>query len=91
MLDKVNVFQETLSPCPLMNETLYRSYHHYKVLYFTHFCFAAGFSHRNQPTSIDLNAVRLCFQVFIEDGEPDRFTYPLTPIVSDPIYDKSKP
>jgi hypothetical protein len=35
MLDKVNVFQETLSPCPLMNEALYHSYHHYKVLYFT--------------------------------------------------------
>lgn len=50
--------------------------------------FRSGFSHRNQPTSIDLNAVRLCFQVFIEDGERDRFTYPLTPIVSDPIYDK---
>jgi Rel/ankyrin family protein len=55
------------------------------------FYFSAGFSHRNQPTSIDLNAVRLCFQVFIEDGERDKFTYPLTPVVSDPIYDKSKP
>ncbi|GFG29240.1 hypothetical protein Cfor_09755 [Coptotermes formosanus] len=50
--------------------------------------FRSGFSHRNQPTSIDLNAVRLCFQVFIEDGERDKFTYPLTPVVSDPIYDK---
>lgn len=53
--------------------------------------FTAGFSHRNQPTSIDLNAVRLCFQVFLEDGVPNKFTYPLTPVVSDPIYDKSKP
>jgi len=35
VLDKVNVFQETLSPCPLLNETLFRSNHHYKVLYFT--------------------------------------------------------
>ncbi|PNF18473.1 hypothetical protein B7P43_G09011 [Cryptotermes secundus] len=50
--------------------------------------FRTGFSHRNQPTSIDLNAVRLCFQVFLEDGVPNKFTYPLTPVVSDPIYDK---
>ncbi|XP_021925481.1 transcription factor p65-like isoform X4 [Zootermopsis nevadensis] len=50
--------------------------------------FRSGFSHRNQPTSIDLNAVRLCFQVFLEDGERDKFTLPLAPVVSDPIYDK---
>lgn len=47
----------------------------------------AGFSHRNQPTSIDLNAVRLCFQVFLE-GERGKFTVPLQPVVSDIIYDK---
>ncbi|XP_069675181.1 embryonic polarity protein dorsal-like isoform X2 [Periplaneta americana] len=50
--------------------------------------FRVGFSHRNQPTSIDLNAVRLCFQVFIEDGEREKFNLPLPPVVSDPIYDK---
>jgi hypothetical protein len=60
-------------------------------VFYSYFGFAAGFSHRSQPTSIDLNAVRLCFQVFIEDGEREKFTYPLTPVVSDPIYDKSKP
>lgn len=49
--------------------------------------FRTGFSHRNQPTSIDLNAVRLCFQVFLE-GERGKFTVPLQPVVSDIIYDK---
>ncbi|KAK5643286.1 hypothetical protein RI129_007131 [Pyrocoelia pectoralis] len=49
--------------------------------------FRTGFAHRNQPTSIDLNAVRLCFQVFLE-GERGKFTVPLTPVVSEPIYDK---
>lgn len=53
-------------------------------------CFAAGFSHRNQPQSIDLNALRLCFQVFLEGSEKGKFTFPLKPQVSDPIYDKSK-
>lgn len=47
----------------------------------------AGFSHRSQPTSIDLNAVRLCFQVFLE-GDRGKFTVPLTPVVSEIIYDK---
>ncbi|CAH0560657.1 unnamed protein product [Brassicogethes aeneus] len=47
--------------------------------------FRTGFSHRNQPTSIDLNIVRLCFQVFlVEDGK----NVPLAPVVSEPIYDK---
>lgn len=52
--------------------------------------FAAGFNHRSQPSSIDLNAVRLCFQVFLESTDQDRpgFTLPLTPVVSEPIYDK---
>lgn len=37
-----------------------------------------------------MNAVRLCFQVFLESTDPERpgFTVPLTPVVSDPIYDK---
>lgn len=47
----------------------------------------AGFGHRAQPSSIDLNAVRLCFQVFLQ-GDQRGFTVPLTPLVSDPIYDK---
>lgn len=52
--------------------------------------FSAGFSHRSQPSSIDLNSVRLCFQVFLENPDRERtsFTVPLSPIVSDPIYDK---
>ncbi|XP_053961685.1 embryonic polarity protein dorsal isoform X3 [Anastrepha ludens] len=49
--------------------------------------FKTGFSHRFQPTSIDLNAVRLCFQVFLK-GDMGRFTVPLPPVVSEPIYDK---
>ncbi|XP_068249169.1 uncharacterized protein [Palaemon carinicauda] len=50
--------------------------------------FQTGFSHRNQPQSIDLNSLRLCFQVFLEGSEKEKFTYPLKAIVSDPIYDK---
>ncbi|XP_012283784.1 proto-oncogene c-Rel isoform X2 [Orussus abietinus] len=50
--------------------------------------FRTGFEHKRQPTSIDLNAVRLCFQVFLEGTEKGKFTVPLTPVVSDPIYDK---
>lgn len=49
---------------------------------------SAGFGHRNQPTTIDLNTVRLCFQVFLEGSTPGKFSVPLTPVVSDPIYDK---
>jgi c-Rel proto-oncogene protein len=51
--------------------------------------FIAGFEHKRQPTSIDLNAVRLCFQVFLEGQEKGKFTVPLQPTVSEPIYDKS--
>lgn len=53
------------------------------------FCFnefAEGFSHASQASSIDLNAVRLCFQVFLKG--PDRQHIPIEPVVSDPIYDK---
>ena len=35
-----------------------------------------------------MNAVRLCFQVFLEGIQPGRFNVPLKPVVSDPIYDK---
>ncbi|XP_055917882.1 embryonic polarity protein dorsal-like isoform X2 [Eupeodes corollae] len=50
--------------------------------------FKTGFSHKNQPGNIDLNAVRLCFQVFLEGDQKGRFTVPLLPVVSDPIFDK---
>ncbi|XP_071439667.1 proto-oncogene c-Rel-like isoform X2 [Hetaerina americana] len=50
--------------------------------------YRTGFAHRSQPSSIDLNAVRLCFQVFLEGSERGKFNQPLTPVVSDPIYDK---
>ncbi|KAI5633865.1 rel-like DNA-binding domain-containing protein [Phthorimaea operculella] len=46
--------------------------------------FRTGYGHRNQPQSIDLNAVRLCFQVFIIG----RQRHSLPPVVSDVIYDK---
>lgn len=48
----------------------------------------AGFSHKTQAPNIDLNVVRLCFQVFIEGAEKDKFNVPLAPVVSHPIYDK---
>lgn len=50
--------------------------------------FPAGYSHAKQPATIDLNAVRLCFQVFLEGQQRGRFTEPLQPVVSDVIYDK---
>ncbi|XP_022815075.1 dorsal-related immunity factor Dif isoform X2 [Spodoptera litura] len=49
--------------------------------------FRKNFDHKNHPQSIDLNAVRLCFQVFLPD-ETGRLRRPLTPVVSDVIYDK---
>lgn len=63
----------------------------YELLYtllFTFTMVAAGFGHKNQASNIDLNVVRLCFQVFIEGQEKDKFNVPLTPVVSQPIYDK---
>ena len=51
---------------------------------------AAGFSHKDNPQSLDLNCVRLCFQVFLEGNEKGAFTFALKPVVSDPIYDKSE-
>jgi len=50
--------------------------------------FRTGFGHKNQPGSIDLNSVRLCFQVFLEGPEKGQFKLPLKAVVSDPIYDK---
>ncbi|XP_054725384.1 proto-oncogene c-Rel-like [Anastrepha obliqua] len=49
--------------------------------------FETGFSHRLSPHCIDLNVVRLCFQVFIAD-ENGHLTVPLKPVVTKPIYDK---
>ncbi|KAJ8730498.1 hypothetical protein PYW08_001911 [Mythimna loreyi] len=49
--------------------------------------FRKNFDHKNHPQSIDLNAVRLCFQVFLPD-DTGRLRRPLTPVVSDVIYDK---
>lgn len=52
--------------------------------------YGTGFSHRSHTSKlIDLNVVRLCFQVFLPD--PDRggqFCVPLEPIVSEEIFDK---
>ncbi|XP_076297574.1 embryonic polarity protein dorsal-like isoform X2 [Lasioglossum baleicum] len=50
--------------------------------------FRTGFKHKKQPTSIDLNAVRLCFQVFIEGSQKGKFNVALPAVVSDPIFDK---
>ncbi|XP_049868285.1 embryonic polarity protein dorsal isoform X2 [Pectinophora gossypiella] len=49
--------------------------------------FRTGYAHRNQPQAIDLNAVRLCFQVFLPD-EAGKVRHSLAPVVSDVIYDK---
>lgn len=46
----------------------------------------AKFAHKDQPSSIDLNIVRLCFQAFIPTG-PHQY-YKLKPVVTEPIYDK---
>ncbi|XP_015117085.1 embryonic polarity protein dorsal [Diachasma alloeum] len=50
--------------------------------------FQQGYDHGDHPTSIDLNVVRLCFQVFLFDHTTEKYTKKLTPVVSDPIYDK---
>lgn len=50
--------------------------------------FHNGFDHKDQASSIDLNAVRLCFQVFLEDSSTGKFTMPLPPVVSEVIYDR---
>jgi len=50
--------------------------------------FQTGFSHKSNPQNIDLNCVRLAFQVFLEGNEKGAFTFALKPVVSDPIFDK---
>ncbi|KAF7993284.1 hypothetical protein HCN44_006344 [Aphidius gifuensis] len=49
--------------------------------------FKAGFEHKNSPNKIDLNSLRLCFQVFLIDEEE---TKSLTPVVTNVIYNKSR-
>nr|XP_015835035.1 PREDICTED: embryonic polarity protein dorsal isoform X2 [Tribolium castaneum] len=49
--------------------------------------FKTGFSHKDHLNCIDLNVVRLCFQVFLID-ENGRFTSGLAPVVSEPIYNR---
>ncbi|XP_034950793.1 putative transcription factor p65 homolog isoform X2 [Chelonus insularis] len=39
------------------------------------------------PITLDLSAVRLCFQVFLQ-GRNGKFQIPLKPVVSNPVYDK---
>ena len=51
---------------------------------------SAGFTHKTNPQNIDLNCIRLAFQVFLEGNEKGAFTFALKPVVSDPIYDKSE-
>ena len=52
------------------------------------FFFAEGFNHKSSPSQIDLNAVRVCFQVFLQ-GAGHKFNIVVPPVVSEPIYDKS--
>lgn len=54
----------------------------------SYFVNLAGFSHRSHPANIDLNCVRLCFQVFLEGEHRGKFSVPLKPVVSEPIFDK---
>ncbi|KAL0881237.1 hypothetical protein ABMA27_002337 [Loxostege sticticalis] len=49
--------------------------------------FKTSSASRTQPQSIDLNAVRLCFQVFLTD-DAYKVQRALPPIVSEVIYDK---
>lgn len=42
-----------------------------------------------QAEEYDLNVVRLCIQVFLQD-ENGQCTRPLNPIVTNPIYDNSE-
>merc|ERR1712123_471989 len=47
-----------------------------------------GFKHMENPQSIDLNAVKLCFQAFLENlSTPGKYTVILPPVVSTNIFD----
>ena len=56
--------------------------HQYQLL-----LLAAGFDHAS--SNIDLNVVRLCFQVFLPDAN-GKVTRVVPPVSSLPIHDKSK-
>merc|ERR1711936_317555 len=46
-----------------------------------------GFDHKNNPKAIDLNAIKLCFQVFLESPScRGRFTEQLAPVCSRTVY-----
>jgi len=50
--------------------------------------YRAGFSHCESPGSIDLNAVRLCFQAFLESPtHPGKYNVVLPPVASNTVYD----
>nr|BBD75287.1 dorsal protein [Parasteatoda tepidariorum] len=48
--------------------------------------FGTGFSHHLEPGKINLNCLRLCFQVFLPN-ETGKMCIPLPPVVSNAIYD----
>jgi len=50
--------------------------------------FRQGFRHMDNNGNIDLNAVKLCFQAFLEDpGRPGKYTVVLDPVSSVPVFD----
>jgi len=49
--------------------------------------FRQGFSHADN-SALDLNAIRLCFQAFLENpSSPGKYTVVLDPVVSHPVFD----
>ena len=50
--------------------------------------YRAGFRHSESPATLDLNAVRLCFQAFLESpSHPGKYNVVLPPVSSNTIYD----
>ena len=50
--------------------------------------YRAGFRHSESPGSIDLNAVKLCFQAFLESPtHPGKYNVVLPPVSSNIVYD----
>lgn len=47
-----------------------------------------GFDHVSDPSSINMKAIRLCFQVFLKSSDENKYNIPLAPIVSEPIHNK---
>lgn len=52
------------------------------------FCFVSTAGHSKSIEDMDMNVVRLCFQCELERKDGDRIQ--LAPVVTNPIYDKSK-